>query len=245
MGYHRAGFEVVGVDIDPQPNYPFEFHQADALRFCEWSELGHFSAIHASPPCQSFTAYRRKGHGVGDGYSDLIPAVRGLVRRTCLPYVIENVAGSTLENPIRLCGSSFGLDVRRHRLFESNVWLMAPPCVHGSQTPRFPQATNRTNLRSTVEVGVWRIPLDVQQAAMGIDWMTLPELSEAIPPAYTEHIGKQLLENGSGPGGATPGPVSQSAKTVPALGGPAAPRLLTEALNHELRDNVHRTRNGS
>jgi DNA (cytosine-5)-methyltransferase 1 len=100
-----------------------------------------------------------------------------------------------LESPAQLCGSSFKLDVRRHRLFESNVALLAPECDHDWQTPRFPPATNRTNLRSTVEVGVWRIPLAVQQAAMGIDWMTLSELTEAIPPAYTGFIGAQLLNH--------------------------------------------------
>ncbi len=107
-------------------------------------------------------------------------------------YVIENVVGAPLIDPVMLCGSSFGLDVRRHRLFESSFPMTAPPCNHAWQSPRFAPATNRTNLRRTVEVGVWRIPLAVQHAAMGIDWMTLRELSEAIPPAYTQHIGGQF-----------------------------------------------------
>lgn len=192
MGYHRAGFTVTGVDISPQPNFPFDFHQADSIEYLR--EHGHeFDAIHASPPCQSFTAYRRKGHGVGDGYPDLIEPTRALLAQIDAPWVIENVAGAPLEAPIQLCGSSFRLDVRRHRFFESNIALTAPLCDHSWQTPRFPPATNRTNLRSTVEVGVWRIPLPVQQAAMGIDWTNLRELSEAIPPAYTEHIGLQLI----------------------------------------------------
>ena len=106
---------------------------------------------------------------------------------------MENVPGAPLRSPVQLCGSSFGLNVRRHRLFETNWLLLAPLCDHAWQRPRFPCATNRSNLRRTVEVGVWRIPLEVQQAAMGIDWMTLPELSEAIPPAYTEHVGRQLV----------------------------------------------------
>lgn len=202
MGYHRAGFEVVGVDIVDQPNYPFEFHRADALGLLRQSFCGFgpswvvgVTAIHASPPCQSFTAYRRKGRGVGDGYPNLIPQVRELLGGFAMPHVIENVHGAPLENAIMLCGSSFGLDVRRHRYFESNVPLEPKACNHSWQTPRFPPATNRTNLRSTVEVGVWRIPLEVQQRAMGIDWMTLPELSEAIPPAYTEFVGHQLLEH--------------------------------------------------
>lgn len=187
MGYHRAGFYVIGVDIEPQPNYPFHFYQADAMEF-EWSD---FDAIHASPPCQQFTAYRRRPKHVGE-YPNLIPAVRERLRAIGRPYVIENVEGAPLESPIRLCGSSFGLDVRRHRLFESNVPILSPPCVHQGN-PKYPPATNRTNQRRTVEIGVWRIPLDVQQAAMGINWMELRELSEAIPPAYTEFLGGWLM----------------------------------------------------
>lgn len=193
MGYHRAGFEVVGVDIEPQPNYPFEFHQADALDLLlgKW-RLGAFDAAHASPPCQSFTAYRRRGDGVGEGYPDLIEEVRGVLTYTFAAFVIENVPGAPLKNPALFCGSSFGLDVRRHRLFETNWPLVAPPCNHAWQTPRFPPATNRTNLRSTVEVGAYRCA-SIAPAAMGVDWMTNGELSEAIPPAYTEFIGRQLL----------------------------------------------------
>jgi DNA (cytosine-5)-methyltransferase 1 len=189
---------VVGVDKDPQPNYAGDdFIQDDAIRFLREFPLWRLgiTAIHASFPCQSKTAYRRKGHGVGDGYPNLVPEGRELLDLSSLPYVIENVEGfcDELRDPITLCGSSFGLDVRRHRLFECNFPMMAPPCAHGWQTPRFAPATNRTNLRSTVEVGVWRIPLEVQQRAMGIDWMTRKELSEAIPPAYTEHVGRFLL----------------------------------------------------
>lgn len=205
-GYADAGFEVVGVDIEPQPRYPFCFEQGDALEVLRrllaggtvaGYELADFDAIHASPPCQLDCAYRRRGSGVGDGYPDLIAPTRELLEQTRLPFVIENVVGARgrLRNPVMLCGSSFGLDVRRHRLFESNVPLLVPPCDHSWQTPRFPAATNRAeNSRCTVEIGVWRIPLEVQQQAMGIDWMTLRELSEAIPPAFTEHIGAQLLQ---------------------------------------------------
>jgi DNA (cytosine-5)-methyltransferase 1 len=194
-GYDHAGFEVVGVDIKPQPNYPFEFWQGDAmdaLRDKAWMET--FDAIHASPPCQPFSAYRRKGHGVGDGYPNLIPGVRWLCELSGKRYVIENVPGAPLESPVQLCGSSFGLDVRRHRLFECSFPALARPCQHGWQTPRFAQATNRANKRRTVEVGVYRIPLEVQKRAIGVDWdVTLKELSQAIPPAYTEHIGHCLM----------------------------------------------------
>lgn len=192
-GYDRAGFEVVGVDIEPQPNYPFEFHQADALTF----PLAGFDVVHASPPCQWATAYRRKGHGVGDGYENLIPQTRERLRDAGVWYVIENIeqARDALIDPVLYCGSMFALDVRRHRLFESNAPLVTPHCDHAAQRPgRFPGATNRKPMsRATVEVGVWRIPLDVQKRAMGIDReITLRELSEAIPPDYTYHIGVQI-----------------------------------------------------
>lgn len=208
VGYDRAGFEVVGVDIAPQPNYPFEFHQCDALAVARdrfngcWHFqgyagpcLGLFDAIHASPPCQFRTAYNRRPAHVAAS-PNLIPATREILEHSDLPYVIENVefARDQLWHPVRLCGSSFELNVRRHRLFECSFPLLVPPCDHSWQQPRFPPATNRTNLRRTVEIGVWRISLDVQQEAMGIDWMTLPELSQAIPPAYTEHIGGYLWD---------------------------------------------------
>lgn len=203
MGYHRAGFEVVGVDNRPQPRYPFEFRCLDALEMLgalirdgnlPWDS---FDAIHASPPCQFATAYRRKGHGVGATAVNLIPETRELLKATGLPYVIENVepAREHLHDPVRLCGSSFGEDLERHRLFESNVPLVVPPCWHDRNEPEWPPATNRTNLRRTIEIGVWRINLADQQRAMGIDWMTREELSQAIPPAYTELIGHQLMQH--------------------------------------------------
>uniref|UniRef100_UPI003B3B7068 hypothetical protein n=1 Tax=Pseudactinotalea sp. TaxID=1926260 RepID=UPI003B3B7068 len=188
---------------DKQPRYPFEHHVADAIEVLDtFVRTGRafgrrVKAVHTSPPCQKFTAYRRRGAGVGDGYLNLIPDVRERLEQLDVPWVIENVetARAELIDPVMLCGSSFGLDVRRHRLFESNIPLTGPACDHSWQTPRFPPATNRTNLRRTVEVGVWRIPLDVQRKAMGIDWMELRELSEALPPAYTEYIGRQLIDH--------------------------------------------------
>ncbi len=197
VGYHRAGFDVIGIDIEPQPNYPFVFVQGDALKVLADGWLDGYVAIHASPPCQAFTAYRRRGNGVGDSYPDLITPVREILADTGLPYVIENVVGAPLNDPIQLCGSMFGLDVRRHRLFESNLPLTAPRCNHKVWTERkYPGATNRPNGRFTAEIGVYRIPLADQKAAMGVDWpVTLPELSQAIPPAYTEWIGTQLLEH--------------------------------------------------
>jgi DNA (cytosine-5)-methyltransferase 1 len=198
MGYHRAGFDVVGVDINPQPNYPFEFVQADAMTY----PLDGFDAIHASPPCQAFTAYRNTGK-VGD-YPDLIDPCRQRLTATGVPWVMENVAGSPLRATLMLCGTMFDpvQPIQRHRYFESNVAMWAPnDCRHHLNPPnRYPggrskvdHGDSRALCRATIEVGAWRIPLAEQKAAMGIDWMTLPELSESIPPAYTEWIGRQLV----------------------------------------------------
>jgi len=192
MGYHRAGFDVVGVDIDPQPHYPFEFHQADATTF----DLSGFDAIHASPPCQRFSKSvsrtNRKRH------PDYIGAIRFRLAMSGVPFVIENVPRAPLRDPIVLCGSSFGLDVRRHRLFESSEDLEGRPCRHEDYEPRFAPAWNRTNLlRFRPISGGWTSDndLELDRAAMGVDWpMTGHELSESIPPAYTEWIGRQLAE---------------------------------------------------
>jgi DNA (cytosine-5)-methyltransferase 1 len=217
VGYRRAGFKrIIGVDLEPQPNYPFEFVQADVEHVLArlvkgwpimvdgvWLPARFITYAHASPPCQSFTDYRRKGHGVGDGYPNLIPMTRNYLRKLGIPYVIENVekARGELIDPIRICGTNFPeLDVQRHRLFESNVALEGTACDHRSRPPRFPGATNRAPLsRRTVEVGVYRIPLETQKRAMGVEHdVTLQELSEGIPPAYTEHIGRQLLGRNAG-----------------------------------------------
>lgn len=193
-GLQRAGFYVVGVDLSPQPNYAGdEFVQADALTF----PLDGFVAVHASAPCQAFTVYgNNRGH-VKQDHPNLIPQTRGKLIASGLPYVIENVPGAPLLDPIRLCGTSFAeLEVRRHRIFEANWPLTGLPCDHGRLTERkYPGSSNRPNGRTVCNVGEWRVPLAQQQAAMGIDWMTVPELSQAIPPAYGEHIGRQLMEH--------------------------------------------------
>ncbi len=204
MGYHRAGFDVTGVDIKPQPHYPFRFVQMDALLYLtSFPIFQDADAIHASPPCQAFTAYRRTGN-VGE-YPDLIASLRKLLYATDLPYVIENVDGAPLWEAELICGTMFDppLEIQRHRLFETN-WPLKPlmwPCRHLlNGKDRYPggrskqrTGSSRGLVRGTVEIGSWDIPLDVQQRAMGIGWMTLEELSEAIPPAYTDAIGSQLL----------------------------------------------------
>ena len=191
-GYRRAWFEVVGVDIAPQKNYPFEFHQADALEYL--AEHGHeFDAIHASPPCQAYSVTQR----IHDNdYPELIEPTRKLLRDTGKPYVIENVPGAPLEIPILLCGLMFGIKVIRHRLFECSFPVIAPEDNH--EGVRI--FTNANRGYSAFRKGATHIcvagnnfdPVD-GSFAMGIDWMNRKELSQAIPPAYTEYIGKQLI----------------------------------------------------
>lgn len=191
-GYQQAGFEVVGVDIEPQPDYPYEFHQADALAF----PLDGFDAIHASPPCQGYsTKTMDKGR-----HPRLIEPIRERLVSAGVPYVIENVDGAKheLRNPFRLCGSSFGLRVRRHRWFESNVMMLAPPCDHAWQDAdkRFDLYDHGRWFKSGV-VHVFGTGggkgAEHWAEAMGIDWTDRAHLAEAIPPAYTEFIGRQLL----------------------------------------------------
>jgi DNA (cytosine-5)-methyltransferase 1 len=202
MGYHRAGFDVVGVDIRPQPRYPFAFVQFDALdalvpdgRVGSYV-LADFDAIHASPPCQAYSIANRN-NGSAHRHPALIEPVREALRASGLPYVIENVEGSPLLEAIKLCGASFGLGtpemlLRRHRLFECSFPTgMTPPCscgqkltigVYGNGTPSW----HRKKLGRNVLAAEWR-------EAMGIDWMVKTELAQAIPPAYCEHIGSFLL----------------------------------------------------
>lgn len=192
-GYHLAGFDVVGVDIKPQPNYPFRFVQADAMSY----SLVGIDAIHASPPCQRWSKSVSKKHRAG--HPDFLSGTRERLVETGLPYVIENVPGAPLHDPLILCGSMFGLDVRRHRLFESNVELGdPPPCRHYEYEPRFAPAWNRTTLlRFRPISGGWTGDNDheLDKAAMGVTWDVTPrELQESIPPAYTEWIGHRLAE---------------------------------------------------
>jgi DNA (cytosine-5)-methyltransferase 1 len=197
MGYHRAGFEVVGVDLDPQPNYPFEFIQADALTLSR-EFLESFDAIHASPPCQSYSDLAKR-NGNADKWPRLVEPVREILQSLNVPYIIENVEGAPLQDPITLCGTMFdGLRVLRHRLFESNIHLTTPahgkhPLVftHDKRKAHFGKLDQNT---SFVQVtGGGNCSVANAKDAMGIDWMTKNELNEAIPPAYTEYLGQQLL----------------------------------------------------
>lgn len=190
MGYHRAGFDVVGVDIKPQPDYPFTFFRGNALLF----PLDGFDVIHASPPCQthSRTANLARGQGKQASTIDLIPPTRELLIASGKPYVIENVEGSPLRSPLMLCGSMFDLGVKRHRLFESNVALFSKgPCDHkGQGRPVGVYGSPNDDIPRGGRTG----SLEEAREAMGIDWLPWSRLKEAIPPAYTEWIGAQMLD---------------------------------------------------
>ena len=194
MGYHIAGFDVVGVDIKKQKRYPYEFIHADALDIMsDKNFLAKFDAIAASPPCQthSATKHLRNAQGKGTDKVDLIPQTREALANSGKPYVIENVPGAPLIDPVQCCGSSFNLKVRRHRLFESNVKLVGTVCKHKEQgRPVGVYGSMRDEIP-----GGGHTAKTIEQAreAMGIDWMIWGELVEAIPPMYTWHLGTQMI----------------------------------------------------
>lgn len=194
MGYHRAGFEVVGVDIKPQPRFPFEFIQGDAMHF----PMNGFDVIHASPPCQAFSCVTPDK----SKHEDLLTPIRDKLEATGVTWVIENVIGAPLWFPLMLCGSMFGLEdngaqLRRHRIFESShLLMMANRCkCHGKPTATVAgdlRKNDRANGSNSAKMS-FRPGVDRAGRLMGIDWMTGSELSQAIPPAYTEWIGKQIM----------------------------------------------------
>lgn len=235
MGYYRAGFEVVGVDIKPQPHYPFEFVQADwleVLRYLPglWERDGVKYAVHASPPCQRYSTMTKKW-GRQNNHPDLVEEVREELQALEVPYVIENVEGAPLINFVMLCGSMFGLgaiaeyhcdcggypfeyelgkygcpnccgegkailknkyQLRRHRLFECSFGMVFPPaacCHQGLALPVYGHAGGQSKRDGLKFPGT-----DAWREGMGVDWMTGNELAEAIPPAYTEYIGKYLIQ---------------------------------------------------
>ncbi|SDD60378.1 DNA (cytosine-5)-methyltransferase 1 [Mycolicibacterium neoaurum] len=194
VGYHRAGFDVIGVDINPQPNYPFKFMRDDAIRLLHDGSgfVGHFDAIHASPPCQRYSAMSKCRPEIADKYPDLVDPVRELLIQTGLPYVIENVPGAPLREPVMLCGQMFGQELYRHRLFESNIPIAAPNhpkhVIPASKAGHWKPGT-------IMSISGHVSPISKAREVMGIDWMTREELAESIPPAYTEHVGRQLLRS--------------------------------------------------
>lgn len=194
MGYHRAGFDVVGVDINAQPRYPFEFVQADAMSY----PLDGFDVVHASPPCQAFSDLAKR-NGNAHKWPKLIDPMRDRLATWGGAFVIENVEGAPLIDPVVLCGTMFeGLRVIRHRLFEASFRIDVPqhgkhPLVftHDRRKGHFGQLDQN---KSFVQVtGGGNSTIANARAAMGIEWMNKHELNEAIPPAYTQHVGNAAL----------------------------------------------------
>ena len=190
MGYHRAGFDVIGVDIKPQPRYPFTFIQGDALN--PPVDIKVFDVIHASPPCQAWVTLAAL-HKQAE-YPDLIKPTRELLVDTNKPYIIENVPTAPLDNPIMLCGTMFNLRVVRHRIFESNpvIWFAPATCCHWLKVVKLGRYPDKD--KHFISVTGHFSGVKYAQEAMDIDWMGQKDLSQAIPPAYTEWIGRQLRE---------------------------------------------------
>jgi DNA (cytosine-5)-methyltransferase 1 len=215
MGYHLAGFDVTGIDKEAQPNYPFMFIRGDALEaLADRGFLGQFDAVHASPPCQAFTAMGTMPNA--REHPDLLTPTRALLEQAGLPYVIENVPGSPIDvrppdlfgysGAIMLCGSMFGLrtdefELRRHRWFDASVPLVQPPCRHSHRRvvgfygdhARIRARVEGSRDRGSDILGEQKMAL--VKALMGIDWMAWTEANQAIPPAYTAFLGAALLEH--------------------------------------------------
>lgn len=180
-GYYDAGFEVTGIDIVPQPHYPYRFIQADALTF----PLDGFDVIHTSPPCQHYTFMLSNNPCVKEAHPDLLAIVRKRIQKAAPYWVIENVPGAPVEHGVLLCGSMFGLRIRRHRYFETSHLLMLDrQCKHNYRAIQVVGHAGKKQNYTT----------EAAQEAMGIDWMTKRELVQAIPPVYTHWIGQQLMQ---------------------------------------------------
>jgi DNA (cytosine-5)-methyltransferase 1 len=197
MGYHQAGFEVVGVDTQPQPNYPFEFHQDDATTF----PLDGFDAVHASPPCQDHSTLRTTGPSHDTGW--MLQHTIDRLEASGLPYAVENVPGARDEMPgaYVMCGKAFGLaPLKRHRLFLTNVPMLVPPCtchprratvgVYGDLTQKDRHINSLKDGRHSPGI---RASVHTARRLLDCPWMTAKELSQAIPPAYTKFIGEHLI----------------------------------------------------
>ena len=190
MGLHRAGFDVTGVDNRPQPHYPFKFIQRDALRF----PLSGYDFIWGSPPCQAYSIAANTERTAGKIYPDLIAPLRRRLQKWGKCWVIENVPGAPIRADLILCGSHFGLQLVRHRWFEFGfpAFTLLPSCAHhpdpitvcGNGTPGWIRKKHPGRVYRETE----------KRSAMGITWMNRAELSQAIPPAYSEFIGRLVLQ---------------------------------------------------
>jgi DNA (cytosine-5)-methyltransferase 1 len=208
-GYANAGFNIVGIDMEPQPKYPYPFLQMDALLALDsllkgsylpfgeaWHGLNDFTALHASPPCQRFSSVSACVPGTREKYPDLIDPVRTRFTETGIPWVIENVRNAPMRSPLILCGTMFGLGyggftIRRHRLFETSFIITAPgSCDHSK--PALDPYGNKSRQAFKAVYGI-DMRRGAWQEAMGLPGMPQTKATEAIPPAYTEYIGTRLL----------------------------------------------------
>jgi len=192
MGLHLAGFEVTGVDLSPQPHYPFTFLQGDALE----ADLTGYDLVCASPPCQRHSCLQ---HRTGLDYECFIERTRQKLKAWGGSYIIENVVGAPLINPVRLCGSAFGIGVRRHRIFESNRPIVGVTCRHDLQPEPLDvtgTGSRRKGDRMDGKGGNSRKPRNLQEArdAMGMQWAPRIGISQAIPPAFSEYLGLQIID---------------------------------------------------
>ncbi len=192
MGFHQAGFEVIGIDIEPQPKYPFQFIQADAIEYLK-SNWQKFDAIHGSPPCQGYSNLTPKDHK--HKHEKMIDVLRAELLKTGKPFIIENVAGARhdLIKPIMLCGSMFKLRTQRHRYFETSFEIEVPYKCDHSQLPLLVTTASKASREKRFKLGMKPKSVGNAPLAYGIDWMDFKGLKEAIPPAYTKFIGSQLL----------------------------------------------------
>ena len=209
MGLHRAGFDVIGVDRRPMPRYPFRFVQGDALN--PPFDLSRFDFIWASPPCQAHTAMKSMHNA--KAHADLIPQTRAMLIASGRPWVMENVPGAPMRYSTMLCGTMFGLgcdgaELRRHRIFESNFLILGPACQHGKDSVIGLYGGHQRNRKRTIGIygegcrdsrrkhdrGHADFTVEDGRRAMDVDWMTLAELCQAIPPAYGEFVGRAALD---------------------------------------------------
>lgn len=192
-GYARAGFDVTGIDVKHGKRYPHNYIRGDVRDYLNQEFLSQFDVIAASPPCQthSITQHLRNAQGKSTSKIDMIPETREALIASGKPYIIENVEGSPLIDPITLCGSAFGLKVRRHRLFESNMDIKGTVCRHKEQGK--PVGIYGSMRDEIPNGGHTAKTMAEANEAMGIDWMIWGELVESIPPIYTEHIGRQIM----------------------------------------------------
>ena len=191
FGYELAGFDVTGVDIEPQPKHRGKFVLSDALEYVR-NHFQEYDAVHASPPCQAWTKAAQQWRLKGKEYPDLIEATREELVKTGLPYVIENVPGSPLKNPFVLCGSMFGMKTYRHRLFETNFLINVP--VHPVHTAKSAKMGRKPKEGEFLQYVGHFSGVPMAREITGLHWLGQYELAQSVPPQYTRFIGQQLID---------------------------------------------------